>query len=234
MTSPIYRDVETFGARFRVVDPASIGLERHTTATFDDHEPVFEPFVRAIRAGEVFVDVGACFGSYTMPALAKGATAIAYEPFDDGFAILTANVESNGWQSRCRVHKVALFDGTPYPAELASDIFGAHYPAEELRTTTLDEDLDEGVCVDWMKLDVEGAELGVLVGAKRTIARCLPNFVIEDHDGIDPGKPVSDYPASVRSSERIHEMLRGLGYEIAIHRWDVSRKFIWARHPSRA
>jgi len=219
-------------AGFYVVDPETGGY-KHTTHTFFDHEPMLSAWGKAIKEGDIAIDVGACFGSFTLPALALGATVIAVEPSTDGFEILEANVGVNGWQGRCQVVRSVLFDGTPYPQALLQEVFGHHYPGKDFVFETLDGLVArlELKRVDHVKLDVEGAELGVLEGGHATLERWHPALYIEDHDGINsnPDCVVSSYPASIRSSERIHEMLQGLGYNIEVMPHSCSRKFIVAR-----
>jgi FkbM family methyltransferase len=227
-------DVETFGARYRVVEPSDIGYPQHSTHTFHDYEPVLERFVRDVQAGDVVIDAGACFGSYTLPALAKGARVIAYEPFRDALEILNANVSANGWADRCIVRPFALFDGTPYPEALLGDVFGKHYPTRGVASLSLDADLAtlDVERVDWIKLDIEGAELGALIGARKTLERHHPRLIIEDHEGVspDPNCMVSRYPETVNSRARIHAMLRELDYTFEVVRFDVSRFYIAAEH----
>lgn len=217
------------GHPFLVVDPASIGLPAHTTHTFDDHEPTLA-LLEQIKPGDVFIDVGAQFGSYSLPALAMGAMVLAFEPADDESTVLTANVIVNGWESRCDVVKAVAWDGSEPPHALFAEVFGQHYKAESLRTTTIDTQVSLlGIGrVDWMKLDPEGSELGVLRGAIDTLTRWRPRLIIEDHQDVDPpGKTqICDYPKSVNSSEEIRKMLTGLGYRIDVVPWDVSRKFL--------
>lgn len=220
------------GREFVVVDPSSIGLPQHTTVTFDDHEPCLALLER-IKPGEVFVDAGACFGSYTLPALAMGATVVAYEPADDPHAVLVENVAANGWQDRCQVRKAGLWDGSPLPGALIAELFGHHYPAKDVRAEQLDE-LALDRC-DWLKSDVEGMELGLLRGALETISRFRPTIIIENHEDVDPpGRTqICDYPKSVDSSCEMRKILTAVDYEIEEVPWDVSRRFWVCRHASR-
>jgi hypothetical protein len=43
------------------------------------------------------------------------------------------------------------------------------------------DDVLEGQQVDFIKLDVEGADLHALRGLQRTLSRCKPVMLIEDH-----------------------------------------------------
>jgi FkbM family methyltransferase len=248
----------TFGRTFKAVDPTSIGF-RHTIAEFEDHEPVLQRWCDGIQPGDVVIDAGAQFGSYTLPALAAGALVIAYEPSDDGFEILSLNLQENvhnaiAWEppsgadtrrfwrgtsieTPCAIlRKACLWDDTPYPAELGRQVFGQHYPSVgEPKTVRLDDDLRQlGVKrVDHIKLDVEGVELGVLYGAERTLYDHRPRLIVEDHEGVsqDPNDEVSRYPERIESGKRMRELLQGLGYQIEIVPWDVSRSYWVAEHP---
>jgi hypothetical protein len=52
---------------------------------------------RVLRPGDLFVDVGANVGSYTIWAAELGAEVIALEPAQDTFALLAENVALNGY-----------------------------------------------------------------------------------------------------------------------------------------
>lgn len=233
MTQTVRKEV--FGLSFEVVEPASIGFPQHTTQTFDDHEPVIERWCRGIKPGQLVVDAGACFGSYTLTALAAGAFVVAYEPFDDGFAILTANVWANGWQDRCLIRKEGLWKhGEPYPLELARQVFGHHYPAKDLAMVALDDEVTSlGLrSVDWIKIDTEGTELGILEGAAGCLKTFRPTLIIEDHESVstDANDEVSRYPERIQSGRRMRELLESLDYAIDVVPWDVSRHY-WVCAP---
>ena len=56
--------------------------------------------------------------------------------------------------------------------------------------------------LDWVKIDVEGAEVAVIKGGLDTIARCKPKLLIENHEGYRPGVRVE-----------IDRLLLPLGYK---------------------
>jgi FkbM family methyltransferase len=224
------------GHTFNVVEPASLGFPRHTLATFDDHEPPFIKNWPLIRPDERVIDAGPCFGSYTLTAIAMGASVLAYDPFDEGCAILSANIEVNpGFTERFTLVKKALFDGGPYPTALGFEVWTQHYPSKEkVQLTTIDEDLAArpDQVIDWLKLDVEGAELGVLVGADKMILRDRPTLIVEDHDNIS-NNMVSNYPRSIDSSVRIQRMMKKWGYDVEVQPHEFGRRYIVGIHPSR-
>lgn len=212
------------GLTFQVVDPMTYP---HGNFCFDEEEPILAPWLE-FRGGSTVVDVGACFGSFTMPALAAGARVVAFEPSDDGERILRENVALNGWSARCDVRKCAVFDvGSTYPAALHDSVFRHSYPAAYVVYSTLDSEIREHV--DAIKIDVEGGELGVLRGAMRILSSWHPTLLIEDHEGINHGHIVSDYPTSVGSRSAILSLLSGLGYSIERAEYACNRGYIIAR-----
>ncbi len=178
------------------------------------NEPVLPLWT--FRPGEVAVDVGASWGTYTLIALALGAEVVAFEPADDYCRVLEENVLLNGWADRCSVQKVALSDGSEPPREWAEEVFGEHYPAKSVRWRTLDE---YGLTrVDKMKVDVEGLELAMLGGAVETLRRCRPMLIVEAHDGM-VDRQVGNYPKSIDSKAKILRLLAGLGYSLRLEPW---------------
>lgn len=245
MSSLRFVEKEAFGKRFGVVDPESMGLVRGQTTsapvhealkTFDDHEPPWHEHWSQIQPGDLVVDAGACFGSYTLPALALGAFVVAYEPMADACRMLQASVDVNGWTSRCMIRRAALWDlkREPYPKVLYDSVFTEHYPAEGFEIVSLDEDLNmrhgfhQLRPLRWLKSDVEGAELGLLWSAERTLERDHPRLIIEDHENALPGVgcAVSDYPASIQSRKQIVALLELLSYEVEVVNFERNRHYI--------
>jgi FkbM family methyltransferase len=223
-----------FGLSFKIAEPGTIPITspHYTHGSFDEVEPTLEIWCRGIKKGDVVVDAGAAFGYYTLPALAAGATVIAYEPWSDGRKILEINSQQNNFD-QLTIRPYALWDGTPMCEELKQAEWGFHYKNDNLDvfTTTLDRDLISlGISrIDWIKLDIEGAELPALLGAQK-ILESRPSLIIEDHDGI-AANIVGQYPASINSSNRIREMLQNLGYRVKTVPWNCGRKYIIARMP---
>lgn len=151
-----------------------------------------------VKEGEVVVDAGAAFGSYTLPALALGAERVyAWSP-ENMDEILNINLDANGWRSRCMVFTTGLWNAsgflkcpsqemprlhpTPEAAE-ADPTPGAIFPVK-----SLDEELppDSLKRLDWIKIDVEGAEVEVLEGASNLIKKFKPKLYVENHLFKDP------------------------------------------------
>lgn len=157
----------------------------------------FEPDETALIAElldrvDRFVDVGANLGYYTCLALQKGRRVMAIEPQPRNLRSLYQNLLSNGWDRDAEVMPVAL---AAAPGLLT--LYGASGPSASLLqnwagyssryhqivpVSTLDHLLagrfgDERLLI---KIDVEGAELGVLQGAQATLRRSLhPMWLLE-------------------------------------------------------
>lgn len=155
------------------------------------------------EAGDQVVDVGARYGSYTIPALAAGATVLAIDPHSEILGLLQDTAILNGFDGLTTMC-AGLLDGQPYPAELAEEV-GAFGP-DSVNWTTLDEVAPDRV--DWIKIDVEGAELAVLNGGLATLERDHPRLLIEDHTR------VYGWCRKNQVRRKVYRLLQGLGYKI--------------------
>ncbi len=153
---------------------------------FDDEWRIRERYWD-VRPGDSVVDVGCGFGSYTMPALACGARVAAIDSNRDTLRILEEVAGINGFT--VAPIRAAVFNGAErLPLALKRQHHGtAHSPPRRVHWATIDGLSTTGAFgdrVDWMKVDVEGAELGVLQGAERLLARDHPGLIVEDHSRV--------------------------------------------------
>ena len=148
--------------------------------------------VHALRPGDLFGDIGANAGSYTvLAARLAQASVVAVEPVAETAERLQANVELNGIADRVELHRVAVSDraGTvrfTIDADTVNRIAGqndAQRPTREVPCTTLDALFGERVPAV-LKIDVEGHEGPVLEGARRLLrASGLLALVVEEGSG---------------------------------------------------
>ena len=66
-----------------------------------------------IQSGDYVLDVGACYGSYTLTALACGAEKVyAWSPQSHGHLneklILEQSLKLNGWENKCVVYDTGI------------------------------------------------------------------------------------------------------------------------------
>ncbi len=143
-----------------------------------------------LRPGDLFVDVGANIGSYTILASAVcGANVVAAEPVSSTFERLRDNVRLNRAESRVDLRKVGL-GNTSGELLFTSTLDDMNHvvtdsssePVERVAAVTLDGLLD-GRAPTFLKIDVEGHEDAVITGAAQTLAKPeLLGLIVEVND----------------------------------------------------
>jgi FkbM family methyltransferase len=162
-------------------------------ATYGFYEPEsMFALGRILRPGDVFVDVGANAGVYTLfAAQAVGPTGrvIACEPSRRELARLRANLAANDLPQVEIINAgvseapgaASLLLAEPYLARHNSMFLAppGRSGIEVVKVTTLDRILTSAKRCDCIKIDVEGAELLVLRGGAEAIERFRPKLLIE-------------------------------------------------------
>lgn len=157
----------------------------------DAVEPELHYIQKFVRPGDVFVDVGANIGLFTLKMAPSAARIVAVEPGEAAGTQLAANIALNGFSNVSVVRKAlsdapgraALFHNPlgddPQAFSLLSD--GSDAGSESVELTTLDLLVaEQGLPrVDCIKIDVEGAEGQVLAGARQTLERDRPTVIFE-------------------------------------------------------
>ncbi|WGD31704.1 FkbM family methyltransferase [Ancylobacter sp. WKF20] len=157
----------------------------------DAVEPELHYIQKFVKPGDVFVDVGANIGLFTLKMAPSAARIVAVEPGEAAGTQLAANVALNGFANVAIVRKAlsdapgraALFHNPlgddPQAFSLLSD--GSDAGSESVELTTLDLLVaEQGLPrVDCIKIDVEGAEGQVLAGARQTLERDRPTVIFE-------------------------------------------------------
>ncbi len=165
--------VVPYGRRSRFVAQLDDGPSRRAAyARTPDHA---EMSVWRARLGprDLFVDVGASVGLYTIMAAELGCEVIAIEPLDRSREQLLTNLALNDY--RAHVLDMALGAEAGVAAMAGPDASRAHLSAagatgaEPVDVTTLDAVLGERRA-HGVKIDVEGAERLVVDGASRALA----------------------------------------------------------------
>lgn len=193
------------GHTFRVVEGKT--HPAYSIATFAE-EAEFRNAHWKPEPGQVAVDVGASYGAYALPALAAGARVYAFEPVRDVCDDLRQNVWANDWTDRCTVYQYGLWDSL---STVQMGSYAPHWPAgtaeEPFTVDTLDNwaTRTELGRLDWLKMDIEGAEERAIRGGLETIERFKPELIIEVHTFLDaelprkiramlPGYSFDEYP----------------------------------------
>ena len=147
---------------------------------------------REVSAGQTVVDVGANHGYYTVlmaDMVGPEGHVVAFEPNPTIGQLLTKSVAVNGYSGRTKIHRAATTakDGEDLSFIIPKDepknghlIRSPHEKnAITVKGITLDTALEKCERVDFIKIDVEGAEEGTLAGAWKTIERHRPGLLLE-------------------------------------------------------
>ena len=158
----------------------------------------YEDKVRLVFVPEphdTIVDVGAHLGEYTIPCAKIATRVISIEPNTDVLEILKENIRVNALSNVVTVNRAVydshghrslnLFEDRTGMSSIVIDQCEDRLKTLEVEADTLDNILSDLQIdkVDWIKVDVEGAEVNVLRGAKGIISSNLDNIrlIIECH-----------------------------------------------------
>jgi FkbM family methyltransferase len=159
----------------RLGDRSMVWVDLHRTAASkivyaNPPDPEMLTWRKILRPGDLFIDVGANIGSYTIWAGELGAEVVALEPAKDTFALLAENVALNRYPVELVEAAAGAICGT---ARLTSgqDCVNRLDPqgSAETRVVTIDSIIKDRI-VTGMKVDVEGFEIEVLRGCERALS----------------------------------------------------------------
>jgi FkbM family methyltransferase len=162
-----------------------LGLYEHASMSF---------LLRYLRPGDVFADVGANVGVYTVLAAAVCEARVhAFEPVTSAREALIDNIALNGISDKITVHAsgVGALAGTSL---ITTDRHGGNMivraglggQLEEVAIVTLDHAMTSASPV-LVKIDVEGFEEEVLRGAPKTLADPRVNALLVEAICREPG-----------------------------------------------
>ncbi len=184
----IYKTMSFRGEQFQVVRGET--HPEYSFATFEADEAAFRETYWHPKDGEVVVDVGASYGAYALTACAMGAAVFAFEPEPTVYKDLVRSIELNAWNNRIAPINMGLWSRT---CKQSMKEYAPHWPqqtiTEDYQMVTLDAALEGfgGVSrLDWLKIDVEGAEVHALLGAVSSIRRYRPRLIVEVHTFMNP------------------------------------------------
>lgn len=185
------RAVSVHGARIMLNPHDPVVSGALAMGVYEKEEIAF--FQRHFRPGMTFVDVGANVGLYSGMALATSGfsgTVLCVEPDADSRGFLKQTLEANGLGGRGRVVvcPVAASDraeSVPFYRNPENHGDNRLYseamlqPAGTVETETLDTLCAKNgiAAIDFLKIDVQGAEGRVLAGARK-ILQASPNVVL--------------------------------------------------------
>lgn len=214
---------------------------------WDAHIAALIKKVAIVRKGNA-VDVGAHFGSVSLAMANNFESVFSFEPNDFNFLVLRANIAINNL-SNVKLFNSGLFSHStnlslgkeenqeiPLPMNAEGEFDG--FAANNLGAYLFSEDgsgifthqartLDSYGLQDisFIKIDVQGADGEVIMGALDTIRRCQPVVVFEWEDGLSANFNVS--------FQNIQNEFDKLNYHISPLKTHNEKQIDFVAHPSR-
>jgi FkbM family methyltransferase len=167
-------------------------LELQVNPAWEQLESSF--IVNNLKEGDIFVDVGAHIGYFSMLAARQRAKKVlAIEPVPKTYDMLVMNIRHNNLSDVIEPFNVALGSkdhtaksvsslGPKNHIEYQAGNVHANLPTVEVEVTTLDnllkneQEIDK---IDFVKVDIEGYEYEFLLGAQQSIIALKPMILME-------------------------------------------------------
>ena len=188
--------VEIDDNRKLVVNPRN---ESHRMITFcGTYDPIDSSIVKELLdPGDVVIDVGANLGWYTTiigKIVAPHGTIVGIEPNPIVFTLLQKNVLMNELKNTIllniavggRTGKgfIYLFEGEPDTHASIKPLGRTKFKRISIQVSTIDSIVKElELYPDFVKIDVEGAEMELLDGATHLLSEIRPIIMLEVHFG---------------------------------------------------
>ncbi len=200
------------GCRFKIATALDLWIIKEVCL---DRE--YERHGAAIRGGWTVVDVGAGLGEFCVHVAREhpDCRIYAFEPCRESFTLLEENVSLNGIRNvrlypyavaaRAGMAVLHLSRGARAMASTATGAGARRHGSMRVPSTTLADifrDLDIPRC-DLLKIDCEGAEYEMLLGADSGTMGRIARMSIEYHDGV-----------TAFSGADLAEFLRSKGFEV--------------------
>jgi len=154
-----------------------------------DYEPeTFDFFRKNLKPGDIVFDIGAHIGLFSVVAsrlVGETGKVYAFEPTPFTRGVLGKVIKLNGCDHNVEIRTEAVSEkkGTAYFFDTGTEVSNANSLIEtsrskkklEVPVTSVDEFVAErGLLVNCLKVDVEGAELQVLRGARKVFTEQRP------------------------------------------------------------
>jgi FkbM family methyltransferase len=154
-----------------------------------------------LKSGDVFFDVGANIGYYSMLASSRGCAVHAFEPVPSTYERLKANAELNRYEWTCQnmgvsdqCGEIKIFMSPDTIGNNSADIVYDPDDYVLCEMETIDNYCEErGIEeIDFLKVDVEGHEMKVLEGARRLLLSNGIGMILVEVKGINLSPALKD------------------------------------------
>ena len=170
-----------------------------------------------VRKNDIVLDCGAHVGTFTSLALERGAAkVIAFEPAQESLECLRRTFRSEIAEGRVvLVPKAVWMNDDPIELTVSdlssgmnSAVIGTGTTTRVLPATRIDTAVAALSLprVDYIKMDIEGAEREALAGARGTLARYKPRLMVENYHLPDDPEVI---PAVILSANPDYQIIAG-------------------------
>jgi len=162
-------------------------------------EPDTVAWIRGMKPGEVFWDIGANIGLYTLLAWKQGLQVVAFEPESQNFAVLIRNLAMNQCKDKAVAFPFCLSDGNTvdtlrlsslqaggschsYASDLNFKMVEKEWAYEQGSVAFSGDSLVESFGIrppDHVKIDVDGFENKVLSGLREIVLKSAKSVLVE-------------------------------------------------------
>ncbi|MEM2261339.1 MAG: FkbM family methyltransferase [Nitrososphaerota archaeon] len=151
--------------------------------------------IKRLKKGDIVIDCGAHVGIFTLKAAKVGAKVLAIEPDPLNYVLLKMNIALNGFNN-IHVIKVAVGKEDKGVEEIIPWGRKTRVPIRSIKSIASEFNLEH---VDFLKMDIEGAEVDAIDGIGELHVR---NIAMEYH--------------SYCGKDKVIACLRKMGFKIAI------------------
>jgi FkbM family methyltransferase len=165
-----------------------------------DYEKELIDFINLLKPSDIVFDIGANIGTYAIRSAKKlepFGQVFAFEPLDENHEMLLHSCTLNSVNNITVVKKavgdkvgtvIFSHSGRNSSAKILAE---PNKDSRSVEIITLDDFVEQNRVeqIDWIKMDIEGAEPLVLEGMKKTLKFFQPSFLFENHEG---GKKTCD------------------------------------------
>lgn len=203
---------------FNVDNPTDAIQRHHVMGVFYEQDEL-NLIAAYCPVGAVYVDIGANIGNHLLfvAAFLQPERLIPFEPNPQAISLLVANIEANGLAPITEMSHlgVGLSDHDEEGYDVAFvpiNLGGARMRKGGDIAVRKGDPLLADVQPDFIKIDVEGMEMGVLAGLEQTLVRARPVLLVEVHDA---------------NHDAFRHWLAGSGYRVEREmRHDLYRNFL--------
>jgi len=170
------RSVQVFGKTLYLDRSDSLNLSIH--GIFEPHET--ELVARLVKKGDVVIDIGANIGYYTLllaQCVGETGRVYAFEPHPANAALLRRTIAESGYQNVVVEEKAVSINSGPITLYESADGSVDHRIVESdgkalcIQAVSLDDYFAAGEIVNFIKMDIQGAEGWAIKGMAKLLAR---------------------------------------------------------------